>query len=82
MAAKERHGLDGDIEKNCENCRFFAASGGESTRGDCRRHAPHPATIRLRSYSEQGPEAYESYWPVMSHDDWCGEFEPIDGADW
>jgi hypothetical protein len=82
MAAKERHGLDGDVEKNCENCRYFAAFGGESERGDCRRYAPHPSNVRVDNRDDDGSVRFESWWPVMSHDDWCGEFEKIDEENW
>lgn len=82
MAAKERHGLDGDIEKTCENCRFYAAQGEESTQGDCRRYAPHPSNVRVRDIGERGAPRFDAWWPVMSHDDWCGEFEAIDGENW
>jgi hypothetical protein len=79
MPAKERHGLDGDVDKTCENCRFFAPS--TSGTGDCRRHAPAPSNVRIRRMDEDCPR-FESWWPVMNEDDWCGEFQPIDGTDW
>jgi hypothetical protein len=82
MAAKERHGLDGDIEKTCENCRYFSADSSNGERGDCRRHAPHPSNVRVRRMDADGTPLFESWWPAMNYDDWCGEFEEIDSSNW
>ena len=80
--AKERHGLDGDVEKCCENCRYFSPNGTDDERGDCRRHAPVPSSVRTDRHRAEGFATFDSYWPTMSHDDWCGEFEEIDAEGW
>lgn len=82
--AKERHGLDGVIEKQCENCRYFAPYGTENGEGDCRRHAPAPINVRvrLREREDDDTARAEPWWPTVTDADWCGEFEPIDGSDW
>jgi hypothetical protein len=81
MPKKERHGLDGDIEKQCEQCRYFAPQG-DGEQGECRRHAPAPHGIRHRSQMDDDTLGVESWWPTVSSGDWCGEFEPIDGSNW
>jgi hypothetical protein len=81
MPAKERHGLDGDIEKTCENCRYFSG-GGQSGDGDCRRHAPQPSSVRIRRHGRDETVALDSWWPTVSDGDWCGDFEEIDATDW
>lgn len=67
---REQFGLDGDIEKCCESCRFWCPPY-DGERGECRKYAPSPMNVRdsARSHS------VETYWPAMSKDDWCGEFE-------
>jgi len=80
MTANERHGLDGDVEKNCDNCRYYSADGqGE---GDCRKHAPQPCAVRDRSGRDADNVRIVSWWPRVMHSDWCGDYEPIDGRDW
>ena len=80
--AKERHGLDGDVEKTCENCRYFAPYGTDSGEGDCRRHAPAPMNVRHREHDSDDTLRAEPWWPTVEDGFWCGEFEPIDGSDW
>lgn len=76
MRQKERHGLDGDAEKTCENCRYFAPEG--SGAGECRRHAPAPAAVRHSRGREDNTIGIEGWWPNVSDGDWCGEFEQYD----
>jgi hypothetical protein len=81
LPGRERHGLDGDIQKNCEHCRFF--SGGSES-GECRRHAPAPPNTRhdRRSHVDDDTVGFSAWWPSVDSSDWCGEFEPIDGINW
>lgn len=52
----------------CEVCRFFDV-------GHCRRWPPE--TVLCPS-DNQHPIMYvpSTAWPLVSHDDWCGEFKP------
>jgi hypothetical protein len=65
------NGFDGDDEKTCENCRFYALNYPK-TGGECHRYAPRPRTTIDDDYWH----AVDCYFPYMSGDDWCGEFEP------
>lgn len=50
-------------KQSCGNCYYCP----DHTR-ECRRYAPRPAL---------GAQAgYESYWPDISGDMWCGEWAP------
>lgn len=83
--AAERHGLDGDKEKQCESCRYFAPHGTDSEQGECRRHAPAPASVRERSSFRRVHDdtvGFSGWWPTVESADWCGEFQPIDGSEW
>ena len=80
--AKERLGLDGDVEKQCEHCRYFAPQGGDSVVGECRRHAPAPSSIRERRRVDDDTVGLSGWWPTVEDSDWCGEFEGIDGENW
>ena len=82
MAARERLGLDGDPEKQCENCRYFAPSSGNELRGECRRHAPSAPVVRERRRMEDDTVGFSGWWPAVEETDWCGEFQNIDGQDW
>jgi hypothetical protein len=52
-------------ERQCGGCRFWKQRDYE---GECRRYAPAPS-------SEHPVE-----WPDTRSEDWCGEWEPKDGA--
>lgn len=61
----------------CAYCRFFKPF--ESGLGACRRHSPR--LIDLSAVDPGHPELgrqfeYQSAWPLMSRDEWCGDFEP------
>ena len=64
------NGLDNEFDQTCENCRFFSPNYKQSG-GDCRRYAPKPTNVMD---SDEHHRAY-TYWPEMSPDDWCGEFQ-------
>jgi hypothetical protein len=53
----------------CRNCKFWWPIADQqvdlhlrmhATRGQCRRHAPPPASV-------------EAIWPNVRNEDWCGE---------
>lgn len=50
-------------EGTCAACRFYVNKRAKSTSGQCRRYPP-----------QVGPDC--DYFPVVAHDEWCGEFQP------
>lgn len=80
MPRKERHGLDRDAEKTCENCRYFSPEGNGD--GECRRHAPAPYAVRHQEKRDDDTASIQGWWPTVEEGDWCGEFESIDGSNW
>lgn len=54
----------------CCSCVFFSPPpfqsrfAGQSSRGQCRRHAP------IFERTDQGPR---TIWPLVNEDQWCGE---------
>jgi hypothetical protein len=58
----------------CETCRFWERTGNHA--GECRRYAPRPAMralMILDSRQQDGRE--DAIFPIMSHDEWCGEWQ-------
>ena len=47
---------------HCSSCRFYY-----SNESQCRRYAP-PAANHASEV--------KAFWPAVSEDDWCGEFQP------
>ncbi len=47
----------------CANCVYFQHLENNLAFGSCRRHAPRP-----------DQDNADAYWPGVSRDDWCGEF--------
>ena len=73
------------MKNECNRCRWFDADGTYGLRPDeglCRFMAPSPRThgeIAAIGPDEGASQADElmarsSYWPVVSVDDWCGQF--------
>ncbi len=59
------------MQPECQNCKFFRKFnteyyGIENTIGRCHRYAPRPT-------SERDAESWG--WPIVSVDDWCGDFQ-------
>ena len=60
----------------CSECLFyepFKASGLVEQKvptGRCRRNAPAPSFTSGVRTVRRDPD----HWPVVAHDDWCGEF--------
>jgi len=59
-------------EDSCFTCRFFLPlqKGG----GSCRRHAPRPS-LEGQVVDRGGLMENAAVFPVVSPEDWCGEFE-------
>lgn len=54
-------------EQKCLTCYFFREEDGErNDEGGCHRQSPRP-TLEI--------EFYKSMWPIVSEDDWCGEWK-------
>ena len=53
----------------CGNCTYWNML--EDGSGECRRHAPQ--TVAFEVDDEM---TFESMFPVVSADDWCGDFYP------
>jgi hypothetical protein len=57
----------------CKFCMFVhEIDGGEdSDLYECRRHAPMPVVFRGKLHRDAQTEWG---WPLVSSDDWCGEY--------
>jgi hypothetical protein len=64
------------MTNSCANCRYFFPAGEESNReiGDCRRYPPRVVQFSIK-------EGVESAHPIVSEDEWCGEWASVKGAD-
>jgi len=51
-------------KERCKLCRYF-----DVTSKECRRYAPRHLSGIGTGYSNEK-------WPVVTEDDWCGEFVP------
>lgn len=51
----------------CKNCKFFYELNTFNT-GQCRRHSPERK-------EESVHDNYTRVWPIIKHDDWCGDFK-------
>lgn len=60
------------MKERCENCRYFAEIAWE-----CRRRVPQ--VVAISSWSKDDNKylmVQESFFPEVSSNTWCGEFEP------
>lgn len=63
----------------CDTCRFWVSPTNQrvasdrirSERGDCRVYPPNIAVMK---------DFVTNAWPMTKSDDWCGSWEPEDGA--
>jgi hypothetical protein len=72
--------------KGCRNCvnwqsldefldRVDPATNNQKVQlGRCRRYAPHPLTPDAGANGAESD--WESHWPRVASDDWCGEWDP------
>jgi hypothetical protein len=62
-------------EPYCCDCKYFESDDMKRRRpsffGSCHRHAPVPCTRVNRNHLFR-----IAYWPLVSLNDWCGNFEP------
>lgn len=63
----------------CASCRFWKYQEGIGDGyGACRRHAPKliDLSVTRPHQVELGRQpAYESAWPMMAGEQWCGDYE-------
>lgn len=56
--------------KSCFHCKFYYIDGVASdSTSECRRYAPRPRA------NQETDARFEPFWPNVSADAWCGEFE-------
>lgn len=55
-------------EEFCGTCKFWAMTKDpETAHGVCRRVGPTAVVI-------EAGKSYNVVWPVVDHEDWCGEW--------
>jgi hypothetical protein len=59
-----------NVLPECLRCDFFEPQ--DDLVGECRRRAPRPVAASGLDFND--PDAMMALWPVVSQDDWCGEF--------
>lgn len=59
---------------HCKDCIFFESGQWD---GDCKRHAPQVRWHQARDESEVSYEA--TSWPKTNKNDFCGEWQGVDG---
>lgn len=58
-------------EQNCINCRYSRPmEWWDENRAKCCRTAPKPGETSV----------HYAAWPMVHHDDWCGEWAPREAA--
>jgi hypothetical protein len=60
------------MKVTCSCCRYFLPLPNGHRRNQCRRRAPAP---RL-TYDGRHDLLEPGVWPVVSPEDWCGDFIP------
>jgi len=60
------------IKPSCIACQFFQPDPKAKGMGECRRFAPRSA----RYEADNGDEFILTRWPIVFHDDFCGEHFP------
>lgn len=58
------------IKSKCKNCNAYKVTS--KVNGSCRRYPP--TVVSLNNISSP-------FWPTVSQDDWCREWEPIDDGE-
>jgi len=69
--------------KHCDLCRFsyFPTTGSMSEWGGgyCHRYAPRPILEKDFDDAKHLDEVVRTIWPIVTTNDWCGEFKPPKG---
>lgn len=63
-------------KRKCIKCEFWFGPDDSGMMGTCQRYAPRATEI---SYA--GPTVTRAVWPLTAMDEFCGEFEPMNGAE-
>ena len=61
----------------CRACRYYAPEADAAIVGRCRRYPP--AIVAVGEWEHEYNTfklAADQEWPIVSDDDWCGEFVP------
>ena len=73
--------------KGCRNCKLWqeleefldridpATQDQKVQIGLCRRYAPRPLTPEPSEVGGAEPR-WDTFWPRVASDDWCGEWDP------
>jgi len=59
--------------ENCSDCRFLDTRAASRDLGYCRRNAPRSHLVAVDVNNED--LRVRGVWPLVSLDDWCGQFE-------
>ena len=62
--------METDMSETCETCRFYKEIKGWNG-GICRCRSPIPTFVFDGSTAH-----YETYFPTIGPNDWCGEHQP------
>lgn len=62
----------------CSSCRFRMADDQIPMSGQCRRYPP--IIVETVAFDGSGFNHFSQYWPFVSADDWCGEYQSLAGA--
>ena len=62
-------------KRKCINCEFWFGPDDSGMMGTCQRRAPVPLSVGY-----DGPMVARAVWPLTGMDEFCGEFEQMDGA--
>jgi hypothetical protein len=60
-------------DERCSDCRFLDTRISSRDLGHCRRNAPRSHLVSADVETED--LRVRGVWPLVSHDDWCGQFE-------
>jgi hypothetical protein len=65
-------------KNTCVQCSWADGKSGHLPFGQylCKRHAPI-AVHDITKHCGVNQEAFVPRWPVVSHDNWCGDFKPM-----
>lgn len=55
-------------DRHCASCANWFPDSGDSSIGECRRHAPYPRSV------DEGETSRQAAWPQTMSEDGCGEW--------
>lgn len=60
-------------DERCADCRYIDTRSSPRDLGHCRRNAPRSHLVSADVETED--LRVRGVWPLVSYDDWCGQFE-------